>query len=120
MKNIIQNLLIVLFIFSAGHVFSQAPAKKIVTSEFKVEGVCDMCKKRIENAAFIKGVRLAEWNKATQTLKVIYSSKKTDQSSIEQAIADVGHKAGNTEANKEAYEKLPACCQYERSDIDIH
>jgi copper chaperone CopZ len=86
--------------------------KKVETTEFKVSGVCEMCEKRIENAALVKGVKMAVWNKETQKIKVIYSPEKTDEESIHQAIAAAGHDTGKVKATTEAYRKLHDCCKY--------
>ncbi|MBN1950297.1 MAG: ATPase [Bacteroidales bacterium] len=86
--------------------------KKIVTEEFQVEGVCNMCKSRIENAAYISGVKHCEWNKETELLKVTYNSKKTSLDTIHNSIAAAGHSTSKVEADPEAYSKLPKCCAY--------
>jgi hypothetical protein len=86
--------------------------KNIITSKFKVDGVCKMCKERIENAALIKGVKLAEWNVETDTIKVIYKSNKVNIDEIHKSIANIGHSTDKIVANKEAYDKLPSCCAY--------
>ncbi len=95
------------------------PTKKIVTVTFKVEGVCGNCKERIEKAAMIKGVRMATWDKQTQILKAIYSSKLTTQDKIELAIAAIGHDTENHKAKDSVYQELPGCCQY-RDGVEIH
>ena len=51
---------------------------KNTEKEFLVDGVCKMCKARIENAAYIKGVKYCEWNKETQTIKVVFNGEKTN------------------------------------------
>ncbi len=48
----------------------------IVTETFTVLGSCSMCKTRIENAALIKGVKSAEWNKEAHSITVIYDAGK--------------------------------------------
>ncbi len=95
------------------------PLKKIMTVEFTVDGVCDMCEKRIEKAALVKGVKLAEWNKETRIIKVIFSTKKTNQETIEKAIAAVGYDTENFKADDEDYNNLPDCCSY-RGDLETH
>ena len=72
-----------------------------------------MCEKRIENAALIKGVKLAEWNKETQILKVVFKADKVSVEKIHKAVADSGHSTDKMDADKEVYNKLPACCQYD-------
>lgn len=99
--------------------FSFAQGKKgIVTENIEVEGVCGQCKKRIENAAYIPGVKRAEWDKQTKNLKVTYNSKKTSLEKIETSISNAGHGAGEIEANEDAYHKLPSCCAYK--EVDTH
>jgi mercuric ion binding protein len=92
--------------------------KKIETVEFEVSGVCVMCEKRIEDAALIKGVRLAQWDKLTQKIKVIYSTKKVTLEDIHEAIAKAGHDTEKVKAKDEVYLKLPDCCLYRT--IEVH
>jgi len=94
------------------NVFAQEKQKKIETSEFEVQGVCGMCKERIENAALIKGVKLAEWDKESGMLKVVYQPAKLDLLDIHKSVAKAGHETKKVKANMDAYEKLPACCKY--------
>lgn len=84
----------------------------IKTSVIPVKGNCEECKKRIENAADIKGVKLAVWNEKTQAITVTYKSDKVTVAQIEQAIADRGYDAGNIKGNPAGYNKLPECCKY--------
>ncbi len=88
-------------------------------AQFEVEGVCEQCKARIENAAYIKGVKFCEWNKNTQTLKVVYNADKVSLESIQNSIALAGHTAGALEADSIAYKKLPSCCAY-RDGARVH
>lgn len=92
---------------------------KVATVEISVKGNCEMCKKRIENAADIKGVKLAEWSEKTQILKVIYNPKKTDEATIVNAVVASGHEAKGQKPSKEKYESLPGCCQYETNKCDM-
>jgi len=105
--------------FSLSPFAGEANKKKVETAEFTVSGVCGMCEKRIENAALIKGVRLADWNKQTQKIKIIYSPDKTDELTIHQTIAKAGHDTEKVKATDEAYEKLHDCCKY-RNGQKIH
>ena len=83
-----------------------------VTTTLMVKGNCEQCKKRIENAADIKGVKLFEWNEDTKVAKVIYNSAKTDLATIEKAIAASGYDTEHEKGQDKAYSKLPKCCQY--------
>lgn len=96
-----------------------AKEKKTKTVEFEVAGVCDMCEKRIENAALIKGVKLAEWDKKTKKIKVVYVTKKTDLLSIQKSIAGAGYDTGKIKAKDKDYKSLPACCAY-RDGVSTH
>lgn len=112
MKNIILATLAMLS-FQVGSLNAQEKTSKTTqTANIRVEGSCNMCKKRIEEAAYIQGVKRAEWNKDSKELKVVYNSKKTSIANIEQNVAKAGHDAGEVKATKEQYEKLPACCAY--------
>lgn len=92
--------------------FNAMAQSDIKTETLKVEGNCGMCKKRIEAAAFVKGVKRAEWNKETRELKVTYRTSKTNTDAIAQSIAKVGHNTEKLQAAKADYKKLPQCCHY--------
>ncbi len=111
-------LLITIGVFSH-NLSAQENKDNIVTAKFKVNGVCNMCKDRIENAALIKGVKFAEWNVETDTLKVIYHADKVIIDDIHKSIASVGHSTDKFETNMETYEKLPNCCAY-NSEVEKH
>lgn len=108
MKNII-GFIAALLIFSSS--FAQQK-KDIQTDTIAVKGTCGQCKKRIENAAYIPGVKRAEWNVETKELVVTYRSSKTSVDEIEQHIADAGHDAGDVKAPADKYKELPSCCAY--------
>lgn len=92
--------------------FGQSEKKKVETTTVHVSGVCDECKERIENAAYIPGVKRAEWDKHSHELTVSYKPDKVSLEQIEQSIANVGHDAGEIHATDSAYKKLPSCCAY--------
>ena len=107
------------FIFFLLLSFTAISQKKVQTDTLKVAGVCEMCQKRIEKAAFIKGVKLAEWDKNAQQLTVIYKTKKTDLDEIATSVANAGHDNGKKKAPEEAYAELPDCCAY-RDGVKVH
>jgi hypothetical protein len=41
-----------------------------------------MCEERIENAAYIQGVKKADWSQETHLLELIYNSSKVDEAAI--------------------------------------
>jgi len=109
------NLLLSLMLF----IGITASAQDSKTEEFKVYGNCGMCKTRIEKAAkTVEGVTLAEWNKDTKMAKVSFDANKTNVLKIQEAIANVGHDTDKYKADDKVYEKLPACCLYERAKIE--
>lgn len=117
MKPIVIILAIALFSFNS---YSQEKKSKVETSKFVVKGVCNMCKDRIENAALIKGVKFAEWDKATDTLTVVYRTDKQELKKIHEAIAESGHTTDQVECNMEAYNKLHSCCKYMDKNVKKH
>jgi cation transport ATPase len=99
---------------------AQAQDKKVKEVSFQVDGVCKMCKTRIEDAAlYTKGVKFAEWNKETKTLKVAFRTDKTDEVTVHKSIAEAGHDTPEVKATEEAYAKLPGCCKY-RDGVETH
>jgi mercuric ion binding protein len=110
---LIASLLIISTSFAQGK-------KDVQTDTITVKGTCGQCKKRIENAAYIPGVKRAEWNVKTKELVVTYRSSKTSLDKIEQKIADAGHDAGNKKASTEQYQQLPSCCAYNDGHAHDH
>ena len=98
-------------------VSTQAQEKKNKNAKVDVEvkGNCDMCKKRIEKAAFtVKGVKSATWHADDQMLHLIIDENKTDALKVQQAVAKVGHDTKQVKATDEDYKKLHGCCLYDR------
>jgi len=84
----------------------------------EVDGVCMMCKERIEKAAIrTKGVKSAVWNVKTHELKLIFDERKTDLKTIAQKLADAGHDTKFVTAPDEAYAKVDPCCKYRDEDV---
>ena len=112
MKNIIIGLTLLIFSFSAN---AQEKKNKNAKYDIEVNGNCDMCKKRIEKAAFsVSGVKTAEWHSDDQTLHVIINEQKNSISAVKKAVAQVGHDTDEIKAADEQFEKLHECCMYER------
>jgi maltose-binding protein MalE len=86
-----------------------------VTETFKVWGKCDMCKARIEKTAVAAGAETASWEAKTQKLTVTYDPAKTGRDALSKKLAAVGHDTEKYKAPDEVYDKLPACCHYDRS-----
>lgn len=104
-----QLVLIAVFLIG-GMGFSQ---NKNAKATIEVDGVCNMCKERIEKAAVrAKGVKMANWSVETHELKLIYDERKTDLKKIQQSIADVGHDTKDIIATDKAYHSVHPCCFY--------
>lgn len=96
---------------------TQAQDKKNKNAKYNIEvnGNCEMCKKRIENAAFsVSGVKSAEWQMDDHMLHLIINEQKCSITDVKKAIAEVGHDADDVKATEEQYQKLHGCCMYER------
>ncbi|MEH6765573.1 MAG: heavy-metal-associated domain-containing protein [Aequorivita antarctica] len=116
MKNVIVILGIIL-IGATG--FAQ---NKNAKATIEVNGVCGMCKERIEKASIqAKGVKSATWDVSTHQLNLIYNEGKTDLTKIQQSIADSGHDTQDIKAEDEVYENIDPCCRYRDQEvIDDH
>jgi len=91
-------------------------AQTIKKETIKVWGNCSMCKKTIETAAKSAGASYANWNENSKELKVSYAANKTSGTKIQEAIAKSGYDTQDFTADNNAYQKLHACCQYDRKD----
>ena len=90
-------------------------AQKTTTETLNVSGECGMCKKKIEKAAKEAGASYAVWSTNTKVLTIRYNTLSTNSAKIQQKIADAGYDTPKFKATDEAYNKLDACCQYDRS-----
>ncbi|MBS7334305.1 MAG: heavy-metal-associated domain-containing protein [Weeksellaceae bacterium] len=83
--------------------------------ELHVKGNCGMCKERIEKAAYsVSGVKTADWNADSQTLRIILNEKKNNLEVVEDAIVAVGHDTNEKLADEKVYQALHSCCLYDR------
>ena len=104
---------LVLFTLLAVTANAQRP-KDIKTTSFIVFGNCGMCEERIENALSVPGIKVADWDQETQMLTVTYKPFKISLQAIHDIMASVGHDTELSKARDDVYDKLPACCKYER------
>jgi mercuric ion binding protein len=115
-----QKVLLILGVLLIGATgFSQ---NKNAKATIEVDGVCGMCKERIEKASIqAKGVKSASWNVETHQLDLIYNEGKTDLTIIQQSIADTGHDTQDIKAKDEVYNNINPCCKYrDQQVIDDH
>jgi len=112
MKNVLFGMMLLFVTIS-----TQAQESKNKNAKYTIEvnGNCDLCKKRIEKAAFsVTGVKSAVWNVESHQLALILNEEKCSVLDVKKAIAKVGHDTDEVKATNEAYDNLHMCCQYER------
>lgn len=95
---------------------------KNAKASLKVDGVCLMCKARIEKASLnTKGVKSAIWDVKTHELKLIFDENKTNIKTIEKNIVAVGHDTKNLKADDAIYNSIDSCCHYrDQAVINAH
>ncbi|WP_299060061.1 heavy-metal-associated domain-containing protein [uncultured Polaribacter sp.] len=124
MKKIV--FILSLFMISFTMQSQEIQKQKSAKVSFKVDGICGMCKKRIETAALkSKGVKFAMWNVKTHQLNVIMDERKTDVETIQQSILAVGHDVFDVNdkkllATKNAYSSVHPCCKYRDQEIILN
>lgn len=113
-----KKLILVVFLAVFGlTVNAQEKKSKNKKVEIKVSGVCGMCEKRIEKAAYsVKGVKSAEWHIDHQDLHLIIDETKCSILDVEKAIAKAGHDTQDVKATDEEYAKIHGCCKYREQE----
>ncbi|WP_293873920.1 cation transporter [Flavobacterium sp.] len=112
MKNTILRMIL---LFVALSTQAQEKKNKNAHYEFEVNGNCEQCQKRIQKAAFsVTGVKSAVWNIESHQLSVSINEEKCSLVDVKNAVAKVGHDTDEIKATNAVYDKLHACCQYER------
>jgi len=123
MKKIIFVLSLILIGFTTQS--QEVEKNKNAKVSCKVDGVCGMCKKRIETAALkTKGVKFAVWSTKTHNLNLIIDERKTDLAQVQQNILKVGHdiilnEDKKLEAKLEAYNSVHPCCKYRAEEVVV-
>ena len=109
---------IIIFFLSASFflLFPTLAQAQDSTTTFKVWGVCEMCKHRIEEAAQGKGVTAATWSEDSKLLSLTFDPKKTSLDKIHNRIAAAGHDTYVKKAADAVYNGLPDCCRYREFD----
>ncbi len=100
---------------------TQAQQKNLRVS-VEVDGVCMMCKKRIEKAALnTQGVKFASWDVKTHQLSLIIDQRKTSIKVVKKNIAAVGHDTKEIKATQDAYSSVNPCCKYrDKKTVENH
>ncbi len=110
-----KKIIAVLAILVSTVTFAQ---NKNAKASFEVDGVCMMCKARIEKACITtKGVKSAVWNVNTHELKLIFDERKTDLKTIQSNIVAVGHDTKELKASDEVYNAIDPCCKYRDEEV---
>ena len=114
-----KNLIIITLLLLGTTTFAQ---NKNAKASMEVDGVCGMCKARIEKACLnTKGVKFAEWSIDTHELKLIFDERKTNSEIIKNQILAAGHDVQKLKASDEAYASVHACCKYRDEEVkDSH
>ena len=103
-----KTLIIISFVLIGS--ITQAQQKNLRVS-IEVDGVCMMCKKRIEKAALnTQGVKFASWDVKTHQLSLIIDERKTSVKVIKKNIAA-----------QDAYNSVNPCCKYrDKKTVENH
>ncbi|GAA3647888.1 heavy-metal-associated domain-containing protein [Flavivirga jejuensis] len=105
-----KKIIVVLTVLITTVSFAQ---NKNARASMEVDGVCLMCKTRIEKACLnTKGVKSAVWDVKTHELKLIFDERKTDLKKIQNSVVSVGHDTKEIKATDEAYASVHPCCKY--------
>lgn len=95
-------------------IFSAKAGSDKKTISFKVYGNCGMCKKNIETALSIKGVKSAQWNVETKMVEIVFLPDVITEEKIHQVIAKAGYDTDLVKATDEDYKRLHTCYQYRK------
>ena len=110
-----KQIITIIALFLMNITFAQ---DKNARASIEVDGVCGMCKERIEKAAIkTKGVKSAVWTINTHQLDLIYDARKTDVDAISASVAAVGHDTKAIKATEEAYLSVHDCCRYRDDEV---
>ena len=113
-----RNIIILLGLLITSTSINAQQLKKNAKISMEVDGVCMMCKNRIEKAALnTKGVKYANWNVKTHELIVIMDERKTNSKTVCENLANAGHDSKLAKAPQEAYDNLHYCCKYRDEEI---
>ena len=108
-------ILFICFAFIAmsfSNVNAQEKQPKIMEVTMQTSAECGDCKERIENKLnYTKGVIYSDLDVRTKKLTVKYKTSKITLDEIKTIVSNIGYTIDDVEANPEAVNKLPECCQ---------
>lgn len=110
-----KKLMTLAVLFMAASLMAQDRNSK---GSLEVDGVCGMCKARIEKAAIkITGVKSVKWSVETHELNVIYDARKTSLDTVAKYVANAGHDTKKFTAPDAAYNSVNPCCKYRDEEV---
>jgi Protein of unknown function (DUF3347) len=114
-----KSIILVMVTVSLVTTSCQSQIQNAKTETVKVYGNCGMCETTIEKAANKKKISKADWNDATKMATITYDSNRTTLDAGLKNIALSGYDNQNFLAPDAAYNKLPACCKYNREKKQV-
>ncbi|WP_306349561.1 heavy-metal-associated domain-containing protein [Flavobacterium sp. '19STA2R22 D10 B1'] len=118
MNTLLKNILITFSLLLFSSVASAQKAKTVQKATIKTAiycahcKECDSCGKTIQTTLLKeKGIQMITLDENAMTIEVIFNSKKTDLTTIKQAISKLGYDADDVKADLLAYEGLDNCCK---------
>lgn len=111
MKTILSIIIIGMLSITA----CNASIKNASTQNVKVYGNCDICKAAIEKAGSSSNIYKTIWNKDSKIAAITFDKEKTNLQAVLKQIALAGYDNEQYLASAESYNKLLACCQYDRA-----
>jgi len=109
-----KKAIVLLIIISSVQLFGQS--KNVIDTKIFVNGMCDMCEERIEEALDIKGIKLADWDLDTKMCRIVYKEDIIKEQEIHEVLAGIGHDTKKVKAKQEVYNNLHHCCHYKREE----
>lgn len=105
------------FLFIASALLGGSAFAQSADTTMLVNGVCDMCKKTIENACDLDGIEQAEWTVESKILTLRYDPSVIRFDEISEAINKAGYDTELNAAAQEHYEALDPCCHYRDPEV---
>lgn len=112
-------MLLCVVLIAFNHPVKGIQAQESDTLSIWVNGLCGMCKTRIETAALkVKGVESANWDIEARILDLTVNPDKFKERKLHYKIASVGHDTKELLAPDPVYDALHSCCKYR--DFETH
>ncbi len=97
---------------------SEETSDPALTHQLFVDGICGMCKDRIEGAVLkLSGIEKVNWDLEEKMLTVVVDEEGYDVEQIHHAVVVAGHDTELRKASKNAYNRLHSCCKYRDEEV---